>query len=220
MEHPQQKVYKDLIMFGEAGYYPIQFLESPVKGYKERTVENAKADCTIAIAADFTSAGEILTKKSVLKNKKLYCDIDISRVLEVPKGLVDLTVASFNRHNIKTLNLAGNSIATLRNQYSQQQLDYFTYTLLREIVTHPNLQNKITHIRSGGQTGIDEAGVKAGYLLGIPTTILAPKGWTFRDAVYMDISDERKFKARFDKVQSWDKLNWDKFNEEVQKYIV
>jgi hypothetical protein len=82
--------------------------------------------------------------------------------------------------------------------------------LIQEVNNHPNLKNKITSIRTGGQTGIDEAGAKAGLRLGIPTTVLAPKGWTFRDINSKDISNEKQFKDRFlDKIQlvSEEKLN-------------
>jgi hypothetical protein len=34
-------------------------------------------------------------------------------------------------------------------------------------------------------------------MLGIPTSILAPKGWKFRDVSGTDISNEQQFKARF-----------------------
>jgi hypothetical protein len=59
------------------------------------------------------------------------------------------------------------------------------------------LKTQIESIRTGGQTGIDEAGAKAGINLSLPTTILAPKGWTFRDISGQDISNEQQFKARF-----------------------
>ena len=34
--------------------------------------------------------------------------------------------------------------------------------------------------------------------LGIPTTILAPKGWKFRDITGKDISNEKQFKSIFE----------------------
>ena len=85
-------------------------------------------------------------------------------------------------------------------QYSQQQVDEFTYQLLKAVVNSPNLRNRIISVRTGGQTGFDEAGAKAGMRLGLPTLILAPKGWKFRNESGQDISDEIQFKARFDDV--------------------
>ena len=96
-----------------------------------------------------------------------------------------------------SLNIAGNGIYTMKGKYTQQQVDDFTYELLKQVLNSPKLINKIESIRTGGQTGFDEAGAKAGIRLGIPTTILAPKGWTFRNANGQDISDEQQFKERF-----------------------
>ena len=99
--------------------------------------------------------------------------------------------------NIKSLNIAGNGIYTLNKYgYTQKMID----NLLEQIMNHlikNNIDNTITSIRTGGQTGIDEAGAKAGMRLGIPTTILAPKGWKYRNIKGQDISDEKSFKERF-----------------------
>ena len=54
----------------------------------------------------------------------------------------------------------------------------------------------ITDIRSGGQTGADESGLKAAVKLGIKAICLCPKGWRFRIATE-DISDKVLFKKRF-----------------------
>ncbi len=61
----------------------ILFLEDQTSGYKNRTIKNASADATIAIAVDFNSAGEKLTKKSVIEQGKLYISINVSTSLEV-----------------------------------------------------------------------------------------------------------------------------------------
>ena len=50
----------------------IIITEDTVSGYKHRTMKNASADVTIAIAADFNTAGEKLTKKSVKEQGKLF----------------------------------------------------------------------------------------------------------------------------------------------------
>ena len=65
-----------------------------------------------------------------------------------------------------------------------------------------NLINKgikgtIVEIRSGGQTGTDEAGIIAAFILDLPRIVLAPKGWLFRNKEGIDIRDEKLFKARF-----------------------
>jgi predicted NAD-dependent protein-ADP-ribosyltransferase YbiA (DUF1768 family) len=175
-----------------------KFEEDQSTGYKQRTIKNASADATIAIAVDFNSAGEILTKNSVLNQGKVYMPIDGNR-LEVTKERVDKIVNALNSigKDEISLNIAGNGIYTMRDKYTQEQVDKFTYDLLKAIVESSDLKVKISSIRTGGQTGFDEAGAKAGIKLGIPVTVLAPKGWKFRDINGKDISNEKLFKERF-----------------------
>jgi predicted nucleic acid-binding Zn-ribbon protein len=174
----------------------VKFEEEQTTGYKNRTIKNASADATIAIAVDFNSAGEKLTKSSVLNQGKKYISLDANN-LTVTEERVDRIVKELNSVNAKTLNIAGNGIYTMKGKYTQQQVDDFTYELLNRVINSPNLKTKIESIRSGGQTGFDEAGTKAGIKLGLPTLTLAPKGWTFRNINGKDISNEEQFKARF-----------------------
>jgi len=174
----------------------IHFEEDTSSGYAERTKKNASADATIAIAANFSSAGEKLTKNSVIQQGKKYIAIDANK-LTVTKDRVNKIVEQLNSVKARTLNIAGNGIYTLKGKYTQEEVDEFTYKLLKAVVESPELENKILSIRTGGQTGFDEAGAKAGMRLGIPTMILAPKGWKFRNTKGQDISDEKAFKDRF-----------------------
>lgn len=174
----------------------IDFQEDQSSGYATRTRINASADATIALATDFNSAGERLTKSSVLGQNKMYIPID-AKSLDVTAERVNRIVDMLNSVNAKTLNIAGNGIYTMKGKYTQAQVDNFTYALLRAVVESPRLNNKIESIRSGGQTGFDEAGAKAGIRLGLPTTVLAPKGWKFRNISGVDISSESSFKSRF-----------------------
>jgi len=295
----------------------INFQEDQNTGYAARTKINASADATIAIAYDFNSAGEKLTKSSVLGQNKKYIPIDVAfklegdeisqknklkdgqytfidsdgdtrsksililnvekdQVVRTPGGryasqwegdivkftytgtgatahsisviggindkgifetmavlyptgwrqqkgkidffnveetketsglnvtqeLVNKIVNELNSVNAKSLNIAGNGIYTMKGKYTQEEVDDFTYELLKAVIESPTLKNKITSIRTGGQTGFDEAGAKAGIKLGIPTLILAPKGWKFRNISGQDISNEQAFKARFSTTQA------------------
>lgn len=192
----------------------INFQEEQTLGYRNRTIKNASADATIALATDFNTAGEKLTKSSVLQQGKKYIPIDANS-LSTSEERVNKIVEYLNSVNAKTLNIAGNGIYSMK-QYTQQQIDDFTFELLNKVLNSPKLNTKIESIRSGGQTGFDEAGAKAGIKLGIKTLILAPKGFTFRvtKSVYetyykpkgivgrlvqdnYDISDESSFKNRF-----------------------
>lgn len=178
-------------------------------GYSARTYENARqADITLAFATDFTTAGEKYTEKAagntripIILNgpliggrtieffvRQLITDINLKcRVLGIDKG------------NLR-LNIAGNGIYTLaKSGYTQADTDKLITDVLAGIQDRDGIH--ISSIRSGGQTGVDEAGVKAGRALGLPTTVLAPKGWAFRivdgNGNHRDIYDERAFKARF-----------------------
>lgn len=182
----------------------ISFQESTSADYGDRTRENAKADATLALAADFDSLGEKLTRRSVEKLNKKYIGIPVpskakSNDLKVDQKAVDFVVNGLNEVNAKTLNIAGNGLYTMKDLgYTQEDLDNMVYSLLKAVVESPKLKAKIESVRTGGQTGFDEAGAKAAIKLGIPTTILAPKGWKFRDINSKDISNEELFKARFE----------------------
>lgn len=179
----------------------IIFEEEQTSGYRSRTIKNASADATIAIAADFNSAGERLTKSSVLSQKKLYLPVSTdvfasSTEVAMAAGIIAKQLNSLPQ-SVISLNIAGNGIYTLKGKLSQKGVDEFTYELLNEVIKRLNENKVIGSIRTGGQTGFDEAGAKAGMRLGIPTKILAPKGWVFRDVSGKDISNQELFKERF-----------------------
>jgi hypothetical protein len=79
----------------------------------------------------------------------------------------------------------------MKGKYTQAQLDMFMESLLEYVLYSDDLHTQVENVTTGGQTGIDEAAAKAAIKLGFNTTILAPKGWTFRDINGKDISDER-----------------------------
>ena len=174
----------------------IIFLEEKSRGYKVRTIKNASADVTIAMAIDFNSAGEKLTKQSVLFQGKKYIPISLT-TLNISDELVNNIIDSLNTIKAKTINIAGNGLYTFKGIYNQEQLDNYVYELLSKVLLSDKLITKIEVLRTGGQTGIDTSGAKAGVKLNIPTIILAPKGWKYRDISGKDISNEILFKNRF-----------------------
>lgn len=175
------------------------FKEHPDAGYRPRTLANAAADLTIAIAADMSTAGERLTKSAVLEQGKVYCPIQYrgESATEAAVLAIQRAIQSIDKREI-TVNIAGNGIYTLDKMRSvgQEEVDRYTFELLSAVVRDLG-DKKIGLIRSGGQTGFDEAGIKAGMSLDIPTEVLAPKGWKLRDAKGIDHADEVAFKARF-----------------------
>lgn len=174
------------------------FEEDSSNNYKERTIKNASADVTIAFAINFGTSGEILTKNSVVDQGKFYIAID-AKNLNVTPERVNKLVKKLNKLENQeiTLNIAGNGMYTMKGFYTQDQCDNFVFSLLKQTIEHPDLKLKIKSIRSGGQTGFDESGIKAAVKLGLPSYVLCPKGWRFRPLEGGDISNEELFKKRF-----------------------
>lgn len=173
----------------------IDFQEEQSHGYKVRTIKNASADATLAFAVDFSTAGEVLTEKSVIEQGKKYLPVHVFTITQ--SLIADLVVDALNECQAKTLNIAGNGLYTMKGRYAQQEIDRLTFDFLNSVINSPRLTTKIELIRSGGQSGFDEAGIKAAVKLNIPALILAPKGWLFRDIDGVDIRDEAAFKNRF-----------------------
>lgn len=74
------------------------------------------------------------------------------------------------------------------------------------------ITNPLEHGRSGGQTGADEAGVKALDQLGIETTIVYPKGYRIR-TLTEDIYDKDIASKRFEqKINPYLPLTTQKYN--------
>lgn len=143
--------------------------------YAPRTFANAKsADMTVAVACDFKTAGEALTRKAAGVR---YLGLHLPHRSRCSKSVLahhrSLVSAMCD---YRTLNIAGNGIYTLvAFGWTQESVNSYVYRLLRDL---PWLR----HVRCGGQTGVDLAGAVAGVALGLPTTVLMPKGYLMRDA--------------------------------------
>lgn len=176
-----------------------RFTTSSSDRYPVRTKENAEwSDITLALAIDFNTPGEKLTKK-VAGNKYIssYPTGDLNYVIgELLKQIKDNNLPT---NNIK-LNIAGNSINSLVKDeiesdfLSQEDVNKVVTEIIRGLI---NSGITISEIRSGGQTGIDEAGIIAAQRLGIPNEVHTTANFSFRDKSGKDISNETAFKARF-----------------------
>lgn len=158
--------------------------EDTSSDYKNRTEVNViNADVTFAIAINFDSHGEKLTKELAKKYGKLYIPVrPEGSIEEKAEKIVKVLRENFEgkKHTI-TFNIAGNGIYTMKGVKTQEECDSFTYELLNAIINHKDLNIRVNKIRSGGQTGFDEAGIKAGLKLKIDTTAFYPKGYKIRD---------------------------------------
>ena len=198
----------------------VKLIEDTERSYLSRTRQNAKwSDVTIALGEDLTTAGELQTAKlagaevveeertnargekytTVTKvtnpKKGKYVGINLNTVSSAEAIAMEIYNQIIERNlptdNIK-LNIAGNGIYTLKSEQA------FYDKLLAEVLKA--LQDKgitISEVRSGGQSGIDEAGIKAAVSLGLKASILAPKGYRFRGKDNKDISNKELFIKRF-----------------------
>ena len=161
--------------------------------YQNRTRDNANwSDITLALAINFNTRGEKLTKDAAgdkyISNLIYGNNDDVQSIIE---NLYNQLKSKGKMSDIK-LNIAGNGIYSLPGEQS-----YYN-DLMTAILT--GLLNKgitIKEIRSGGQTGIDEAGIIAAQRLGIPNSVRATSDFKFRDKDGRDIADEKAFKSRF-----------------------
>lgn len=175
----------------------IVFEECKSYGYRKRTETNASADITLAFATNFTTSGEVLTKNSCKNQGKNYIAIDANNMI-ITEERINKLIEKINRINYNdpiTINIAGNGLYTMKNKYKQEECDKFVLNFLEKTIG--KTKNPIRFIRSGGQSGFDESGLKASVRLGIPALCYAPKGWLFRDENGVDISSEKLFKERF-----------------------
>lgn len=183
-----------------------RFSTSESNSYSSRTKENADwSDVTIAFATDFNTAGEKLTKR-VAGDKYVSSALPASSNDEDSLAFDEEATYSYYANeiykqlkakgkltNIK-LNIAGNGIYSLRVFTTQEELNEYITNVIK---TLQNLGVTISEIRSGGQTGVDEAGIIAAQRLGIPNEVHSTANFMFRDKSGKDISDEQAFKNRF-----------------------
>lgn len=160
--------------------------------YKFRTIDNIEqSDVTIALASDFKSLGEKLTKKEAESRNKYVSESIGEGSNKSAKEIAESIFNQIKKLGIDTskpvdLNIAGNGIYQ-KGMPSQEDADTLVTDIFREL---QKLGLQIKSVRSGGQTGVDEAGVKASLALGLPTIIHGTKDFKFRKEAAKDISDK------------------------------
>ncbi len=170
----------------------ITFQEHQETGYAMRTWDNARlSDLTVAIANDFSSAGEILTRKAAYGK---YLGIEFDLLMTDINKAASILLKEMEKRKVQVLNVAGNGIYSLKHLCDQSFVDDRLLLLFTIIILN---YGNYFDIRSGGQTGLDEASIKAGDFLNMPTTCLAPKNWMFRNAEGKDICNQALFLKRF-----------------------
>ena len=187
----------------------LTVMESYSPKFHDRTVENARwADFTVAFAVDFTSPGERLTATAA-GNEYLPFDLPHDGA-----GLEDYALrrrmAIILSHRLESmtepvrLNVAGSTAAELaRHGISQEQADAFVTDGLGRAVDEGL---RIQELRTGGQSGIDEAGTKAALALGIPASQVVPRGFLYLDESGKPHWNRDSFLSRFDGISPYERV--------------
>lgn len=175
-------------------------------GYRERTMENAMSvPVTIALAVNFDTAGEKLTRRCVEESGQKYIPVQLdaasitewSAAHQAARTIIE-GLKPFDDWTKISVNVAGNGMYSFPKEVSQENLDVFMTRVLLLVNTFSDVE--INRVRSGGQTGIDEAGVKAADTLGLVAAVHGPQDFKFRIRMenrWLDIADRSKFEMRF-----------------------
>ena len=181
----------------------LTVMETTSPKYHDRTVANARwADMTIAFAVDFSTAGERLTRKAA-GDRYLAVDMPASRDAlyseEYRERIADMLAHNTEHLHSFNLNIAGNGLQTLQAfGIGQSDVDDFIAAVIGLAVSEGM---DVGEIRSGGQSGVDEAGTKAAMRFGIPASQIVPKGFLYNDAEGSPHWNRQSFLARFEGIQ-------------------
>ena len=202
--------HKDLLNTGIVS--STEITTSKGTDYPSRTRENADwSDITMAL---FTarSNGETLTaqaagskdseqigNRTVRDTKDKYIEAKLSDDLNnQATAIADNLEKQIKEKGLPTkgikLNIAGNGIYSFSEGVSQEYLNDLVSSVI-QILQQKGIT--ISKIRSGGQTGIDEAGIIAAQRLGIPNEVHTTADFKFRGRDGQDIRGEERFRARF-----------------------
>lgn len=172
----------------------ITFIEHEHTGYPLRTRDNVMlSDGTICFAVNFKSSGSLLTWKCCVGAGKPFIRIDLNEYEVMTDKQAMEIAAELMDHNIQHLNIAGNSMGNLKHKYTQEGINAKVADCMDKITAYWPVKK----VRTGGQGGSDLAGSLWADSRGIPCTVLAPKGWMFRDQNGRDIWNEYLFMKRF-----------------------
>lgn len=155
-------------------------------GYAHRTKINVReADMTIAFAINFRTGGERLTRTQAGQR---YIPVHLIEFDANLNATLDEVISFAKQRKVKSVNISGNGAHTLAaHGLTQREIDRWVYMVLAPL----HKAQRLTCVRSGGQTGADEAGIKAGLQLFLPCVALLPAGYMVRRADGMDVTQTR-----------------------------
>ena len=196
-----------------------RIMEDSARNYGHRTWANAAwSDITLALATDFLSPGEITTRRAagdkylryqLTSNLKRLITINQDGEREARKIARMIRNHTCYKEDGIRLNIAGNGLVTLlKSGVDTQTVAAFISNIF---IACKDKGVKILEVRSGGQSGVDEAGIIAAQRNKMSCSILAPKGFRWRDKKGDEKEGKTAFVNRF-KEEYIDHDAWDKAN--------
>ncbi|MCF0168476.1 MAG: hypothetical protein HUJ93_07560, partial [Bacteroidales bacterium] len=140
-------------------------------------------------------AGEKLVKIPIPQDLGMLSQDEYEEFISVASRRILSNITTLSSDTPLRINIAGNRLAIFHSHGIRQgTLDKLVYEVIKAVVA-----GKCDRfiIRSGGQSGADEAGIKAAMRLGLSCSVLAPKGWKFSEETGKEIENEELFKSRF-----------------------
>ena len=153
----------------------INLREHKSSSYAPRTYHNASQGITLAIAADFSTAGEKLTTKAAGEGRIIHVDAKHFAETWLPSARALYRI--LRDTNCKVVNVAGNGIYTLSKHGITQIM---MNDMVRQILFQVDQHWKLDHVVSGGQSGADLAGLISAEKIGIDSTGMWPNSYKMR----------------------------------------
>ena len=196
-----------------------RIMEDSARNYGHRTWANAAwSDITLALATDFSSPGEITTRRAAgdkylryqltrnLKSLTTFGQEGRKAARQIARMIREHTC--YKEDGIR-LNIAGNGLVTLLKSGVDTRTVAAFIGLIFSACKEEGV--KILEVRSGGQSGVDEAGIIAAQRAQMQCSILAPKGFRWRDKKGDEKEGKTAFVNRFKEehidLEAWDKAN-------------
>jgi hypothetical protein len=132
-------------------------------------------------------------KQFAEKYERGFLEIDISSGYVVTDEMVDSIVDFINSRDIKTLHITGNNVFGLFDK-NQTVANEFMQELLSKV---KDAGGEISTLIARGESGIQEAAIKAADMLDITTTIRAPKNYSYTTKLNTIVEGEENFLRRF-----------------------
>ena len=188
-----------------------KFMEDTSRDCASGAEKNARwADLTLAFAVAPESPGEFTARKAA-GDRCISVQVppDAAEYLKSTSegrlaGFVDELKCRIRSHPAYKesgirLNVAGSGASTLKMNGADVKgaCEFIQMVLLRMMSIMYNGRLHVKEVRSGGQTGAEEAGIKAAQYAGVKCSVLAPKGYGMMDEDGVEHEGFEQFAARF-----------------------